>query len=303
MRVLIIGLDGVTFDVLGPLMDEGRMPRLRSAVASGASGALRSTTPPITPAAWTTFLTGKLPGSHGIIDFERYDPRTNRLEFNTTRTLDHVRNLWQILSDRGYKVGSVNVPMTFPAFPVNGFLISGFETPGPESDFVYPPDLKQEILKRWPDPTLRTKWRRRLLGGNRIFEQNLDYIERSFHQGVAITKFCGQRYGWDVLMVVLKLADNLQHKAWRYIDPRWSGRDQWRRERVKQAFQALDHALGELIDYAGEHDASVLIVSDHGHGSLEGKVQPNWLLKEWGYLSLRTGGARGMTRLRQVAAI
>ncbi|MHC4698200.1 MAG: alkaline phosphatase family protein, partial [Planctomycetota bacterium] len=84
-RVLIIGLDGATFDVLDPMMAEGRMPRLKQVIESGASGVLRSTIPPITPAAWTTFLTGKQPGTHGIIDFERYDVRTNRLSFNSTR--------------------------------------------------------------------------------------------------------------------------------------------------------------------------------------------------------------------------
>ena len=152
-RLLIIGLDGATFDVLNPLIAEGRMPRLREAIAAGASGRLRSTVPPITPAAWTTFLTGKNPGSHGVIDFERYDVHTNKLSFNSTRCLDHVRNLWQILGDHGLKVGSVNVPMTYPPTPVNGFLVSGFETPGPESDLVYPPALKNAILERWPDPT------------------------------------------------------------------------------------------------------------------------------------------------------
>ena len=79
--MLIIGLDGATFDVLKPLMAEGRMPRLKEAIAAGASGLLRSTVPPITPAAWTTFLTGKNPARHGIIDFERYDVHTNKLGF------------------------------------------------------------------------------------------------------------------------------------------------------------------------------------------------------------------------------
>ncbi|MCH7721016.1 MAG: alkaline phosphatase family protein, partial [Planctomycetes bacterium] len=72
-RILIIGLDGATFDALDPLLDEGRMPRLKQAIESGVSGRLRSTIPPMTPAAWTTFLTGRQPGAHGIIDFESYD--------------------------------------------------------------------------------------------------------------------------------------------------------------------------------------------------------------------------------------
>ena len=90
-RVLIIGLDGATWDVLDPLIERGLMPNLRALVGGGTSGVLHSTTPPITPAAWTTFMTGKSPGTHGIIDFERYDVRTNKLSLNSTRCLDHVR--------------------------------------------------------------------------------------------------------------------------------------------------------------------------------------------------------------------
>ena len=111
--------------------------------------------------------------------------------------------LWQILGDHGLKVGSVNVPMTYPPTPVNGFLVSGFETPGPESDFVYPPELKKAILERWPDPTLKAKWKRRTLGGDGVFRENLDYISRSFHQGADMSMWLGESHGWDVLMVVL----------------------------------------------------------------------------------------------------
>jgi predicted AlkP superfamily phosphohydrolase/phosphomutase len=196
------------------------------------------------------------------------------------------------MSEAGLKVGSINMPMTFPPVPVNGFLISGFETPGPESDFVYPPTLRSEVLARWPDPTLASKWKRKFLGGNALFQQNVDYMSRSFHQGAEMTMHLGDRFGWDALMVVLKLVDNLQHKTWKYIDPRWSSRNRSRCRMVKGAFDEMDQALGVLLDYATEQRAAVLIVSDHGHGSLEGKCQPNLLLQCWGYLTLLRGAAR-----------
>ncbi len=297
-RVLVIGLDGATFDVLDPLIAEGVMPRLGDAVKNGAAGTLWSTVPPITPAAWTTFLTGRLPGAHGIIDFERYDVTTNKLAFNSTRCLDHIRTIWDIFGARGFKVGSVNVPMTFPAKSVNGFLISGFETPGPDSDFVFPRELKTDLLERWPDPTLRARWRHRRFLGRDVFQENLDYMSRSFHQGADMTRTLGERYGWDVLMVVLKLVDNLQHKTWKYIDPRWRDRHPKRRDLVRSVFAEADRAVGDLLDYAAQHEATVLIVSDHGHGSLEGKIQPNLLLKQWGYLTLRGGAAQSSTRSR-----
>ena len=297
-RVLIIGLDGATFDVLNPMMDSGRMPNLKAFIERGTSGTLESTRPPITPAAWTTFMTGKSPGTHGIVDFERYDVRTNRLSFNSTQSVDGVRTIWKILSDKGLKVGAVNVPMMYPPRPVNGFVITGFETPGVHADFTYPGELKDVILGRWPDYTFKTTWKRKTFGGDKLFAENLQAICRSFHDGAAVTQFCGEKYGWDLLMVVFKLVDNLQHKTWKYLDPRFNQNHPKRANMVADCFSELDRALESLFAYADANRATVFIMSDHGHGSLEGKIQPNLLLKEWGYLRLKSSGSRSSTRAR-----
>ena len=147
-RVLVIGLDGATYDILDPMRAEGRMPNLDRLITEGTAGILESTKPPITPAAWTTFMTGKGPGRHGIIDFERYDPRTNTLSFNSTYEIREP-TIWNILSAKGLRVGSINLPMTFPPKPVNGFLISGFETPSTDAEFTYPPELSADSRWMW----------------------------------------------------------------------------------------------------------------------------------------------------------
>ncbi len=294
-RVLIIGLDGATFDVLTPLMDQGHMPHLSRLVAGGTSGILESTRPPITPAAWTTFMTGKGPGRHGIIDFEKYDVRTNTLSFNHTQAILE-KTIWEILSEKGVRVGSINLPMTYPPSPVNGFMISGFETPGVTSDFTYPADLKDEILRRWPDYTYRTNWKRRVFGGRQVFAENMNYISGSFDQGRQIAELCTDRYGWDVMMVLFKLVDNLQHKAWRYLPPHGSDVDPERTQMVVRCFEHLDRTIGQLADLARKRQAVTIIMSDHGHGSLDGKAQPNYLLNRWGYLGLRSPLERLRTR-------
>lgn len=221
-KVLIIGLDGATFDVLTPLMHAGRMPNLKRLVDSGTAGILDSTKPPITPAAWTTFMTGKGPGRHGIVDFEKYDVRTNQLTFNSTYEI-REKTIWEILSEKGFRVGSINVPMTYPPRKVNGFMISGFETPGIDKDFTYP-----RAQGRDPAPVARLQLSIRLdgktFGGDELFQRNLHHIERSFQQGYELATYCGDKYGWDVLMVLYKLVDNLQHKAWKYLDPKTSGK-------------------------------------------------------------------------------
>ncbi len=294
-RLLMVGLDGATFDVLGPAMDTGRMPNLKALIAEGVSGPLESTRPPITPAAWTTIMTGKNPGKHGILDFLRYDPARHQLAFNNNQRISQT-TIWQILSDKNHKVGSINLPMTFPPEPLkNGFMISGFDTP-PGEPFTFPRDLQAELLARYPDYTHEKKWERSVFGGDRLFAKNIEYIAQSFDRGHELARFCGGKYGWDVMMVLLKLVDNLQHKTWRYLDSRTRDQNPHRRELVLSCLTRLDNALGRLRGFAEENHATLMLMSDHGHGSLEGKAQPNLLLARWGYLGLRSNTARAQTR-------
>jgi predicted AlkP superfamily phosphohydrolase/phosphomutase len=91
-----------------------------------------------------------------------------------------------------------------------------------------------------------------------------------------------------VMMVLYKLVDNLQHKAWRYLDPRTAGSHPVRAEISAKCFEELDRVLGDLWELARKHNAMVLIMSDHGHGSLDGKAQANLLLEQWGYLKINS---------------
>lgn len=297
-RWLILGLDGATFDVFRPLMDAGRMPNLKRLTETGAAGTLLSTKPPMTPAAWTTFMTGKGPGKHGIIDFERYDPQTGQLSFNSTFQI-REKTIWEILSSKGLKVGSINLPMTYPPTPVNGFMISGFETPSTDVEFTWPADLKQDILREFPNYSYKTHWKRKVFGGLALYRDNLKYIERTFWQGLDLARHCTQRFGgWDVLMVLLKFTDNLQHKAWKYIDPNLPADRSAKSQAAAECFTELDRAIGQFAEFAREQGATLMIMSDHGHGSLDGKVQPNLLLKQWGQLKLRDMASRWNTRTR-----
>jgi predicted AlkP superfamily phosphohydrolase/phosphomutase len=294
-RLLIIGLDGATFDILDPLMNAGRMPNLKRFLARGVRGILRSTQPPITPAAWTTFMTGKGPGRHGILDFETFDAISHTLTFNSTYEI-REKTVWQLLSEKGLRVGSINVPMTYPPKPVNGFMVSGFETPSIDAEFTWPRELKSEIFQLIPNYDYRTNWRRTAVGRLAQLEENIAYIAKSFEHGALLTRHCGDKYGWDVLMVVFKLVDNLQHKAWKYLDPRFNSRYPREAEITAGCLARLDDVLCDLFAYAEANGATVLLMSDHGHGSLDGKAQPNLLLRDWGYLVLRSSWSQASTR-------
>ena len=77
-RVVLIGLDGGTFSTLDPLIDAGVMPFLKEFLASGVRGELLSITPPLTPPGWTSLVTGRTPGNHGIMDFFRFESPDSR---------------------------------------------------------------------------------------------------------------------------------------------------------------------------------------------------------------------------------
>lgn len=127
-RVLLIGIDGGSWDFINPMMDRGLLPNFKKFINDGASGRLQSIYPYVTPPGWTSLFTGQRPGKTGIYGFGFYQP--NNYEFRMTSSRD-VRSprIWDILGSKGLKSGSVCVPVTFPVEPVNGIQISGVLTP------------------------------------------------------------------------------------------------------------------------------------------------------------------------------
>jgi len=74
LKVLIIGLDGATFDVISPMLKDGKLPTIGKIMKEGTWGELESTIPPQSAPAWTFFMTGKNPGKHGVYDWFEQDP-------------------------------------------------------------------------------------------------------------------------------------------------------------------------------------------------------------------------------------
>lgn len=144
-RALIVGLDGATFDVIQPLVEQGRLPNLARMMREGAWGPLRSTVPPISPTAWTTFATGVGPGVHGVYDFVRFRPGTT--ERVPVPAGKHGRaTLWRLFSRADRRVVVLDVPFTHPPEPVDGVMITGYGTPRtPGTVYTHPADLPQRL--------------------------------------------------------------------------------------------------------------------------------------------------------------
>jgi len=158
-RVICIGLDGGTFDLIEPWMEAGYLPALREIAEQGVSARLRSVILPFTPQAWTSFMTGVNPGIHGIFGFKEMRKGDYGFQFVNNRSI-RVKTLPRLLDELKKRVISVNIPMTYPPDPLNGVIVAGMDAPGVESNFVYPLEMRERILEISPGYAERLPSRR-----------------------------------------------------------------------------------------------------------------------------------------------
>lgn len=281
-RVMVIGLDGASFNFVGPFCRNGIMPNLNRFWKRSCSGGLVSSYPPITPAAWVTFMTGKLAGKHHVLDYEQFRFSDYSMRYYNAADV-HASSLWRIVSEHNRKVAVVNVPMTYPPERVNGILIAGHNVPSPRSEYTFPRAFKEELLSHLPDYLNAGGGHKQKHGVS--FDERVAALMRTVDHYHQATKLTDSKIDWDVLMVVFPHTD-MGHNMWPYMNPETSELYPRRRDCVARIFTKLDQALGDLFVLAEQRGADVLIMSDHGHGTLRGWVRPNKLLQQWGYITM-----------------
>jgi predicted AlkP superfamily phosphohydrolase/phosphomutase len=291
-------LDGATWNVFDDYVLDHHMPNLKRLKREGYSGVLRSTEPPITAASWTTCLTGCNPGTHGIIGWCEYLFEEDRLQISTSKSR-LVPTMWEELSGQGYKIVSINVPWTYPCTQINGFLISGYGCPGPKSEFVYPPEFKSELLRHVADYEIVAEWKKRNSYTVKEFDENLKRVERSIEQKVEVAELISGKLSWDIMMVQFQDTDSMEHQIWPYLD--MQSRDSFvrQRDRVFKTFGKLDDMIDRLLELAATKELHIFVVSDHGLTRKVGKVRPNVMLCEWGYLKPKNPITRMLQRRRR----
>ena len=287
-QFMVIGLDGATFDIIHPLIEAGRLPNLARLKVEGAWGNLRSVMHPESPQAWSSFLTGVNPGKHGVFGFTRQIAGSYDRQVNTSNTRAGP-DIAEILAQQGKRVGLFNVPLTYPPHPTNGFVVSGMGTPGLDSDFVYPPELKKELLQAfgrdvWVEPKILDK----------TPLEYLDALHRSIDRTLGISEFLLQRFAaLDFYVLVFMASDRVQHFYWHYSDHQHpdyvADAPQELKYAINGIYEHLDRAVGQLL--IGREDWNVVVMSDHGGGPFYRTVNLNrWLEKE-GYLRFLNGSS------------
>jgi len=290
-RVLVLGLDGATFDVIEPLIAKGEMPNLKKLIAEGCASDLISTIHPYSAQAWSSFMTGMNAGKHGILDFTEHVKSEYRLKFLNSSHRDG-RTLWGIVGDYGKKVGVVNVPFTYPPEHVNGFIVSGMDAPSVSSNFTYPDDLKNEIFSKVDEYIIEPEVKDFIAQGRP--EGFLDAMKRAFDLQVQVLEYLVKEKPWDLFVYVNRLTDQVQHYFWKYYDSGHPGyvpdADEELKDAIPWVYRAMDSVLGELMTWLGD-EASIVVMSDHGQGGINGQsvFLNNWL-SDQGFLKFRDGG-------------
>jgi predicted AlkP superfamily phosphohydrolase/phosphomutase len=300
-RLLIVGLDAATFDLICPWIAEGKLPNLAALMKDGAWGRLASILPPITPPAWTSFMTGKNPGKHGIFNFLEARPGTYELSY-LNGAARRAKTIWRMLSDAGYTVGTMNIPFTYPPEHLNGFQISGMDTPSEKSPFIYPPELRSELVNLLG----RFKFDLRYLGymsTDPRRQQVLAEMEKLDQQWLSASLYLMEKHPVDVMMCTFMSIDTVQHHFWHYMDRTHHLHNPAAVERfgdaVLRVYERLDDAVGQMLQKISS-DTSVLVVSDHGGGPTSDRVvYLNRYLAQLGLLHYRKDERPALKKLTQ----
>jgi predicted AlkP superfamily phosphohydrolase/phosphomutase len=294
-RTLLIGLDGATFQVLDPLIEQGHMPFLKSFFQCGARAGLRTIVPALTPPAWTSLVTGRTPGQHGVFDFFRMESRENHhIRFFTSNDVQ-CETIWSVASDHGLRVTSLNFPSMFPPPRIAGNIVPGWVP------------WKQLRLACWPEGLFDTLKGipgfnpRELAMDIKLEEKATEGVSGQEEYGPWIQFHLRREENWfqifrhlttedpsELTAVLFDGVDKLQHLCWRFIRPEDATplTEEWElktRELCLDYFRGLDRILERMCTLAGP-ETTVLMASDHGFGPTSKVFHVNAWLAEKGYL-------------------
>lgn len=285
-RIMVIGLDGATLDLIKPWVAQGLLPTFQRIMSEGVYGPLTTIIPPLTGPAWISFMTGKNPGKHSIYDFVG---RSSKSYTGTPINASHRYGdtLWKMLSNSGKKVGVFMVPVTYPPEPVNGFMVTGMLTPAKATDYTYPAELAMELKNAIPNLTMDPEGLAHPLGREHLL---LDGLEKLTTTTIEASRYLINQYLPDFFMVVFKETDVAMHWLWRFMDSThpWyvAGANERLRNGIRTVYQQMDRAVSNLIELAGD-DTLVILMSDHGAGPLDTYFHVNTWLVAQGFMKLK----------------
>ena len=297
-KLLIVGIDGATFDIILPMIEKGELPTLGKLIQNGVYGELNSTIPPMTPPAWSSFATGLNPGKHGIYDFTERVQGTYSIRF-VNASMRKGKCMWSISSDYGKRVAVMAVPFTYPPEKVNGVMISGIDAPGVgaqgDTSMMHPKELYSELQNEVGRYIVSSNPMNDIYKGD--MDSALSRILAAVDRKGETAKYLLSKDDWDLFVMVFGETDLVGHHFWKYYDPDspfYEKASEAVNKSVETVYSEIDKKIGEMLEKVPD-DTSVMIVSDHGFGGNNDiVVHLNKILEEMGLLKFKKPGLDSM---------
>ena len=287
-RVLLVGMDGLEWSVIRPLLAAGRMPNLAALMERGSYGYLASMKPTLSPVVWTTIATGKMMEDHRITNFLDAQHRV----FTSGRRVG--RALWNIADQYGLSTDLFGWFVTWPAEHVRGMVVSGSSAdsqldanwkpallPGVPGQ-VWPEELTDEVLAMAEKAGSMENVQR--LASEKVFgsvnQALMDPLQKKLLQQTLWSLLSDETYfevarkyiqerPADLNLVYFGGTDVVGHRYWRQYRPEgyaWQDGEELDKQLadvIPNYYAWMDEMLGALVAAAGP-DATVFVVSDHG---------------------------------------
>lgn len=287
----MIGWDAADWVMIRPLIQQGLMPTFAKLIGEGVSGKLATVRPILSPMLWNSIATGKRADKHGICGFTEPMPDGSGIR-PVTSTSRKCKALWNILTQNDLTSNVVGWFASHPAEPIRGTIVTDY--------YVHPP-AKGKELRDLPAGVCHPKRLEKPLSNLKVDPIELDaqavlpFIPRAAEIDTSKDNRLGQlamllgrtssihaatcavmnKEPWDFMAVYYDAIDQFGHHFMPYHPPAMEGISSEDAELYKDVmvgcYRFHDMMLETLLNYAGE-DTTIILVSDHGFHSGEGRL-------------------------------
>jgi predicted AlkP superfamily phosphohydrolase/phosphomutase len=271
-RNIILGIDGIPFELMNSLSDKGIMPNFNELKKSFCFKEMKSSIPHISSVSWSSIITGQNPGEHGIYGFSELIPNTYSLCYPNFNALK-CKAFWHQKPKDKHII--INVPATYPARSLNGIHIAGFVALDLEKA-IYPKNyisiLKELNYVIDVNSSLAHKQSKSIL---------FDELIRVLEIRKKVYRYLWKDINWQNFMIVITSTDRFGHFLWNT----YSNSENELHSRAIQFFQQIDDFIGDIKNKLKEHD-TFIILSDHGMEDIKQIMNLNTYLEQEGFLKL-----------------
>jgi predicted AlkP superfamily phosphohydrolase/phosphomutase len=256
-KTFILSIDSGCWEYVDPLLEQGRMPNLSRLIERGTRGILESTMPPVTPVAFSSFITGLNPGKHGVFGWlVQHDEKSGFQPVSAA--IRGGTSFWHYLNWAGVRVGLFNIPLTYPPRSLDGFLVAGIPVPDSARDYTYPQSILDQIETRYGPYTVDVPLKSVEQGQDAFLTAWLEYERRQTDIALELI----DEYQVDVFALNYASLDRLNHLTSNF-------------EHIQRNLENLDVEIGRFVDLYPE--ANFIIMSDHGSR----RIKSAFLLGKW----------------------